>query len=101
MLGVTEIVDLVVIGEDVIKWINYDIVLYIHICRLMLKQILMLMYVAEAVRVFIKAVVNDVVFVVVQNMDGHTNAVISLIVVNRLMYTGSADGTAKGFINGN
>ena len=101
MLGVTEIVDLVVIGEDVIKWINYDIVLYIHICRLMLMQILMLMYVAEAVRVFIKSVVNDVVFVVVQNMDGHTNAVISLIVVNRLMYTGSADGTAKGFINGN
>ena len=28
-------------------------------------------------------------------MDGHTNAVISLLVVNRLMYTGSADGTAK------
>ena len=31
-------------------------------------------------------------------MDGHSNAVISLLVVNRLMYTGSADGTAKCWV---
>ena len=51
----------------------------------MLMQILMLMYVAEAVRVFIKAVVYDAILVVVPNMDGHLNAVISLFVVNSLM----------------
>jgi hypothetical protein len=33
-----------------------------------------------------------------QVMDGHTNSVICLLVVNRLMYTGSADGTAKGWV---
>lgn len=31
-------------------------------------------------------------------MEGHTNAVISQLVVNRLMYTGSADGTAKCWV---
>jgi WD40 repeat protein len=31
-------------------------------------------------------------------MDGHTNSVISLLLVNRLMYTGSADGTAKCWV---
>lgn len=31
-------------------------------------------------------------------MDGHTNSVISLLVVNRLMYTGSADGSAKCWV---
>ena len=31
-------------------------------------------------------------------MDGHTNAVICLLVVNRLMYTGSADGSAKCWV---
>jgi hypothetical protein len=33
-----------------------------------------------------------------QVMDGHTNSVISLLLVNRLMYTGSADGTAKCWV---
>ena len=33
-----------------------------------------------------------------QSMEGHTNSVISLLVVNRLMYTGSADGTAKCWV---
>ena len=33
-----------------------------------------------------------------QTMDGHTNSVISLLVVNRLMYTGSADGSAKCWV---
>ena len=31
-------------------------------------------------------------------MDGHTNSVISLLVVNRLMYSGSADATAKCWV---
>ena len=31
-------------------------------------------------------------------MDGHTNAVISLVVANRLMYTGSADCTARCWV---
>jgi WD40 repeat protein len=31
-------------------------------------------------------------------MDGHTNSVICLLLVNRLMYTGSADGTAKCWV---
>ena len=33
-----------------------------------------------------------------QTMDGHTNSVISLLVVNRLMYTGSSDGSAKCWV---
>ena len=33
-----------------------------------------------------------------QVMDGHTNSVICLLLVNRLMYTGSADGTAKCWV---
>ena len=31
-------------------------------------------------------------------MDGHTNAVICILVVNRLMYSGSADGSAKCWV---
>merc|ERR1712106_1242973 len=30
-----------------------------------------------------------------KTMDGHTNAVICILVVNRLMYSGSADGTLR------
>ena len=33
-----------------------------------------------------------------QTMDGHTNAVICILVVNRLMYSGSADGSAKCWV---
>ncbi len=33
-----------------------------------------------------------------QTMDGHGNAVICLVVANRLMYTGSADGGAKSWV---
>merc|ERR1719283_197589 len=33
-----------------------------------------------------------------KTMDGHTNSVISLLVINRLMYTGSADGSAKCWV---
>ena len=33
-----------------------------------------------------------------QTMEGHTNAVICIVVVNRLMYTGSADSSAKCWV---
>ena len=33
-----------------------------------------------------------------QTMDGHNNAVICMLVVNRLMYTGSADSSAKCWV---
>ena len=33
-----------------------------------------------------------------QSMEGHHNAVICLLVKNRLMYTGSADGGAKCWV---
>ena len=33
-----------------------------------------------------------------QTMEGHTKAVICLIVANRLTYTGGADGTARRWV---
>ena len=33
-----------------------------------------------------------------QTMEGHTNAVICLVVANRLMYSGGADGSARCWV---
>ena len=33
-----------------------------------------------------------------QTMEGHSNAVICLVVANRLMYTGGADGSARCWV---
>jgi WD40 repeat protein len=35
---------------------------------------------------------------VLQTMDGHSNAIICMVVASRLMYTGSADCTAKCWV---
>jgi len=37
-------------------------------------------------------------FMLLQTMDGHSNAVICLVVANRLMYTGGADGSARCWV---
>jgi len=37
-------------------------------------------------------------FICFQTMDGHSSSVICLVVSGRLMYSGSADGTAKCWV---